>query len=735
MTQVSDPDAAKTVTEPDPPADMPLTRRGRPVRRWSLKNMSIQSKLILMMVLCTVLAAGVIGGIAFQAGRDSLRNAVFNRLTELRESQTRALGGQISDLKNSIIIYTHGAVTRDALEAFSAGFNELSNAPINPAQWQSIVDYYNNTFIKETERYSGTTLDAAALLPRSNAERYLQANYTALRKNDDNAITMTDARDGSKWSAANAKYQDFFRQIVTRFEFQDALLIDAAGNVVFNAYKGVDLGTNIVTGPYSGSKLQAAFAKAMSSNAVDYVGFTDFEFYQPAENTPTAWMVAPLRRDGRPEGVLALQFPITKINRLMTFDKQWKEAGLGETGETILGGPDELMRSDSRLFLEDPQRYKQAVVAAGTPSDVADMAIRQGGTTLIQPLSSPASRSALKGETGTVVATDYLGNNTLQAFAPVPVRDADLHWAIIAKVDTAEAFVKEAAFTKTIVLVTAGMIFGVCLLAILLAQMFVRPVRRLEQGAQRISAGDYDVAIPVKTGDEIGDLTVAFNEMGRSLTVKQDLIDQHRKDTDQLLRSLMPDAVAERFKQGEETIAMEHHKVTVIFADIIGLERLQVELSPEESLTLVNELIRQMDAAAEHLGMERVHTVRNGYLASCGLAVPRLDNVRRTVDFALECEQIVDRFNADTGRELSLRAGIDTGRVSSGLFGTPSVVYDMWGAAVNIAHQIKNGSPQPGIYVTSRVQEVLQETVEFTPAGTIAVDGATEPVWRLSESP
>ena len=265
--------------------------------------------------------------------------------------------------------------------------------------------------------------------------------------------------------------------------------------------------------------------------------------------------------------------------------------------------------------------------------------------------------------------------------------------------------------------------------------MFVRPVRRLEQGAQRISAGDYDVAIPVKTGDEIGDLTVAFNEMGRSLTVKQDLIDQHRKDTDQLLRSLMPDAVAERFKQGEETIAMEHHKVTVIFADIIGLERLQVELSPEESLTLVNELIRQMDAAAEHLGMERVHTVRNGYLASCGLAVPRLDNVRRTVDFALECEQIVERFNADTGHVLSLRAGIDTGRVSSGLFGTPSVVYDMWGAAVNIAHQIKNGSPQPGIYVTSRVQEVLQETVEFTPAGTIAVDGATEPVWRLSESP
>ncbi|HTY28798.1 MAG TPA: cache domain-containing protein, partial [Mycobacterium sp.] len=407
MTQVSDSDAAESVTEPAAAEDE-LTKKQRRLRRRPLNRISIQSKLILMMVLCTVLAATVVGAIAFQAGRSSLRNAVFNRLTEVRESQTRALQGQVSDLKGSLIIYTHGSVTRDALEAFTAGFNELANAQINPAQWQNIVNYYNNTFIKETEQYSGTKLDAAALLPTSPAQRYLQAYYTALRKDDDNAITITDARDGSKWSAANAQYQDFFRQIVTRFEFEDALLIDASGNVVFSAYKDVDLGTNIVAGPYAGSKLQEAYLKAMSSNAVDYVGFTDFEFYQPAENSPTAWMVAPLRRDGRAEGVLALQFPIDKINRLMTFDKKWRDAGLGETGETFLAGPDELMRSDSRLFLENPQQYKHDVVEAGTPPDVADMAIRQGGTTLVQPVSSPATKEAQKGESGTIITNDYL---------------------------------------------------------------------------------------------------------------------------------------------------------------------------------------------------------------------------------------------------------------------------------------------------------------------------------------
>jgi class 3 adenylate cyclase len=733
MTQMSDQDAAEALTEESATAGSRRTRLDRFRRRRLLAHVSIMSKLILMMVLCSMLASVVIGGIAFQAGRSSIRDAVFNRLTEVRQSQTRALTAQITDLRNSLVVYTQGDVTLHALEAFTAGFDQLNNAQVSSAQWQSITDYYANTFVKEVEQDSGNKLDAGALLPATPAERYLQANYTALRQNDDHAITINDAHDGSQWSAANARYQNFFRQIVTRFEFEDALLIDGRGNVVYSAYKDVDLGTNIIDGPYAGSKLHQAYLKAMSANAVDYVGFTDFEFYQPAEMQPTAWMVAPLVKDGRSEGVLALQFPITKINRLMTFDKQWQQSGMGDTGETVLAGPDDLMRSDSRLFLENPQQYKAAVVAAGTPSDVADMAIRQGGTTLIQKMTSEATVKAQQGETGTVITEDYLGQNTLQAYAPLVIKDSDLHWSIVAKVTTDEAFARESTFTKTMVLVTTGIIFLVCLLAIYLAQVFVRPIRRLEAGAQRISAGDYNVAIPVDTRDEIGDLTLAFNEMGRSLTVKEDLINQQRKENDELLRSLMPDALAERYKQGEQTISLEHPNVTVIFADIIGLDRLQAQLAPAESLALVNELIRQIDAAADTLGMETVHTVRNGYLASCGLTVPRLDNVRRTVDFALECQQIVERFNGETGNDLRVRAGIDTGTVSSGLLGRPSVVYDMWGAVVNLAHQIKDGSPQPGIYVTSSVYDVLQESMGFASAGTVVVDGEAQPIWRLLE--
>jgi HAMP domain-containing protein len=509
MLQSSD-EAAEVTESPteaqasEPQASEPR-RFGRFRRRRLLSRFSIQSKLVVLLVLCTILAAAVVGFIAYHTGRTSMRSQVFNRLTELRESQSRTLNGQFNDLKNSLVIYSHGAIIAPALQAFIAGFDQLSNATIDPAQERSIVDYYNNTFLKQTQRYSKVRPDLGAVLPSSNAQKYLQANYTAHRQSDDVAVNIDDAHDGSAWSGANAQYQDFFRQIVNRFEFQDVLLLDTRGNVVYTAYKDVDLGTNILTGPYDGSKLRDAYQKAMASNSDDYVGMTDFELYQPAEGAPTAWMLSPVSTNGRMEGVMALQLPVTKINRLMTFDKQWARSGMEHTGEAILAGPDDLMRSDSRMFVENPTRYKQDVVQAGTPPEVADDAIRVGGTTLIQPIASDAARAAQRGQSGTVLTTDYLGHETLQAYAPASVADGELHWSIIAKIDTSEAFARVSSFTRTMVLSTVGIIFLVCLLAMVAAQLFVRPIRRLEAGAQKISAGEYDVSLPVESRDEIGD--------------------------------------------------------------------------------------------------------------------------------------------------------------------------------------------------------------------------------------
>lgn len=374
-------------------------------KRLLISRISIQSKLLVMLLLTSILSAAVVGFIGYTSGRDSLRASVFDRLTEIRESQTRQLRAQFSDLTNSLLVYSQGETATQALQDFTAGFNELAGAPVSPAQQQQLVDYYTNVFAPAKEAQTGTKLNIDALVPASNAQRYLQSLYTAPFTDWNVSLANNDARDGSAWSAANARYNSFFSEIVTRFAYEDALLIDDRGIVVYSAYKGVDLGTNIFTGPYRGGQLTTAYTKAMESNAVDYVGVTDFSDYQPADE-PTAWLVSPVRAMGQVGGVLALQFPISRINTLMTVNGQWETAGMGRTGETFLVGPDELMRSDSRLFLEDPDEYRADVVAAGTPPDVADAAIRQGGTTLVQSVATTATKLALQGQTGTTIDRD-----------------------------------------------------------------------------------------------------------------------------------------------------------------------------------------------------------------------------------------------------------------------------------------------------------------------------------------
>lgn len=696
-------------------------------------GVSVQSKLMMMLLVCSIVSVAVIGVIGFEAGRKAMRKSVTDQLTELRESQKRAIETLFRDLTNTLIVYSRrGSTAVEAVQAFTAGFEQLANATINPAQQQAIVGYYDKV-VGAIERNTGDKLDADTLRPTSNAQKYLQAIYTAPHGSDGNSIRVDDAGDGSAWSAANARFNEYFREIVTRFQYRDAVLLDSQGNVVYTANKGPDLGTNILTGPYRESKLRDAYKKALGANAIDFVEITDFQPYQPQLNAPISWLVTPIGVDGKILGALALQLPTAELNRIMTVDKRWAVEGMGESTETYLAGPDALMRSDARLFLEDPQAYRREAIAAGTPPNVVDKAIRLRGTTLVQPVGNAGLRAAQRGETGVIRDTDYLGREQLEAYAPLNLPDADLNWSIVATRDYSEAFARMARFSKTIILAVTAIIAVVCVVSMVLAQLVLRPIRRLQAGTQKISSGDYEVAVPVTSRDEIGHLTAAFNEMSRNLRVNQELLNEQRRENDRLLLSLMPEPVVKQYREGEQTVAHEHHDVAVLFAQIVGLDEMSAHMSGEELVGIVDELFHQFDSAAKSFGVERVRTFYNGYLAGCGVTTPRLDDVHRTVDFALEMPQIIDRLNSETGHQLRLRVGINSGDVVSGLLGRTGLAYDLWGSAVSLVYQMHEGAAQPGIYVTSHVYEAMRDIFSFRPVGTISVSGSERQIWRLSE--
>ena len=195
-------------------------------------------------------------------------------MTELREAQTRAIEMLFADLTNSLVVYSRGSTADEAVQAFTAGFDQLADAPTDPGQQRALENFYTNKLIKPIQQATGQKLDIAALLlPSSSAQKYLQVHYTVPASGA--SAAPDDAGDGSAWSAANARFNNYFREIATRFEYRDAILLDTRGNLVYSANKGPALGTNILTGPYRESNLRGAYEKAMAADSVDFVWITE----------------------------------------------------------------------------------------------------------------------------------------------------------------------------------------------------------------------------------------------------------------------------------------------------------------------------------------------------------------------------------------------------------------------------------------------------------------------------
>ena len=694
-------------------------------------GLSIRSLLLIMLLLVSVASSVVVGLIGYVNGRDSLRDAAVNSLIEVRDSRAREVTSLFTTIENTLLLNARGQSVANAMQAFTAGFQELEGASLTEEEQASLEDYFTNQFgAKLGEAAGGDTIDASTFVPTGAAQSYLTLHYTVPSESFSEAIAVDDAGDGSTWSAAHAQYHDFFRRMTQLFTYEDVLLIDANGNIVYTAYKGVDLGSNLDSGPLQRTNLAKAYTEAMNGNVADTVVLTDFAPYPPSLGVPAAWAVTPIAIDGSIVGTLAIEMPIAEINNVMTGGGDWAGSGLGRTGETyIVGADDKLMRSQSRDLIENPEQYKDQAVAAGTAPNVAQQVLDGGDTLLLQPVRTEAVSSAAAGRTGTTLAAGYLGGETIAAYAPLDIEGLD--WVIVAEIDSAEAFEPVDDFTRNLVLSSAVIVLVVSLLSLVIAGVIVRPLRRLRDAARRIASGEAGVQVDAGTSDELADVGAAFNDMSRSLQVKEQLLKAQQDENERLMLSLMPEPLVRKYREGARTIAQDHQEVTVMFGDIVGFEAFSRNMESEKALELLNEILRSFDEAADRFGIERVRTTRSGYLASCGLSIPRVDNARRTVDFAIELQRILERFGGKHGTSLNLRAGIDTGTVTAGLVGESHIAYDLWGDAVNLAFQIQGNNNDAGIFLTQAVVDRMPDTVHVRDWGYVTTGSGAQRVWRI----
>ncbi|WP_431074854.1 adenylate/guanylate cyclase domain-containing protein [Microbacterium phyllosphaerae] len=697
-------------------------------------GLSIQSKLLIMLLAVSLVSSVIVGAIGFINGRESLHASAVDQLITIRSMRAAEITDALETVKRDASLNSRNLSAQNLSTAINEGFEELQQEQPEPGERAELETYYKDVFIPQLEGRTGDEYGDSAFIPDSVGGQHLQAHFTMQNQDFDadydTLLNDNDPGDGTLYGEASVRYGDYFTRLVKEAGYEDALLLNLDGDVVFSAYKGPELGTNLLTGPYRDTVLAGAYADAIATNSVNTVILTDFERWIPSLNVPTIWVVSPVGNDSGITGAIAFQVALDTINDLTTGSEGWKEQGLGDTGEVYLVGRDDLMRSNSRRLIEDPETYADIAIDGGVPPSVAERAVEVNGTVLLQQVNTQAVTDAQAGRSGTTEGRDYLGGESVTAYAPLEVEGLD--WVIIARIDSEEAFAPVSDFTRTVLLSLLGILLGVSLLSLLLAQVFTRPVHRLVGAVHRVAEGDLDVQVPQGARDEFGDLGSAFNDMASSLRIKQELIDEQQAENEKLLLTLMPESVAAKYKQGDEAISEAHENVSVVFAELVGFDDYARGLTTEQEIGHLNTLMRGFDEAAEKAGVEKVRTLRGGYLASSGLIVPRVDNVRRSVDFAKNLLGVVERFNAQNGSSIGLRAGVDTGTVTSGLVARTSLAYDLWGDAVNLAYRVRSVTGEPGVYVSQTVYDRTREIFTFTEAGTVEAHGKSETVWKVS---
>ena len=205
----------------------------------------------------------------------------------------------------------------------------------------------------------------------------------------------------------------------------------------------------------------------------------------------------------------------------------------------------------------------------------------------------------------------------------------------------------------------------------------------------------------------------ALESNNRLVRRAREALVEERQRSEDLLRNILPGPVAEQLKLGVNPLAEGFDCVTVMFVDLVDFTSYASDRTPEQVVSLLNDLFSRFDTLAERLGVEKIKTIGDCYMAASGLPDLRDDHADAIAEMAIALLEAIRKFSEQRGEELALRIGIHSGRVVAGVIGSRKFAYDLWGDTVNVASRLEATGAAGRIHVSAETFELLQARFAF----------------------
>ena len=194
------------------------------------------------------------------------------------------------------------------------------------------------------------------------------------------------------------------------------------------------------------------------------------------------------------------------------------------------------------------------------------------------------------------------------------------HLVVASKIQADEAFAAAQVLWKKSLLYGLIVITAAFMIALFLSHSLTTPIRRMVEATRRIASGDFNVVLPVKTGDELAYLSASFNSMNANLKSSREQIEEYSRDLEKKVaeRTVQLEEQNVAIKEAQEALIRTtrlasvgevagraaHEVLNPLTSILTRIEKLQTQLRTEEreDLSLFGEIISAWQKALSEGG-------------------------------------------------------------------------------------------------------------------------------------
>ena len=218
-------------------------------------------------------------------------------------------------------------------------------------------------------------------------------------------------------------------------------------------------------------------------------------------------------------------------------------------------------------------------------------------------------------------------------------------------------------------------------------------------------------------------LTITINYFRGAVDRAESALEVSHQKAENLLHNILPVAIANRLKENPRIIADVYQNASVLFVDIVDFTRLAEKVTPQKLVSILNNIFSRFDDLIEKYHLEKIKTIGDAYMVASGIPEKRKDHAEALAELALDMLGAVNDFNRTHKNKLTIRIGINSGRVVAGVIGKKKFSYDLWGDTVNTASRMESHGKSGEIQITKSTYKILKNKYEFSRRENIAIKG------------